>query len=38
MNLENMINKVVAYDKENNEILKIENAKMTNFEVVQEVS
>lgn len=38
MNLENMINKVVAYDKENNEILKIENAKLTNFEVAQEVS
>ena len=33
-----MINKVVAYDKENNEILKIENAKLTNFEVAQEVS
>lgn len=38
MILENMINKVVAYDKENNEILKIENAKLTNFEVAQEVS
>lgn len=38
MNLENMINKVVAYDKENNEILKIENAKLTNFEVAKEVS
>jgi hypothetical protein len=38
MNLENMINKVIAYDKEDNEILKIENAKLTNFEVAQEVS
>lgn len=38
MNLENMINKVVAYDKENNKILTIEDAKLTNFEVVQEVS